>query len=321
MDTNLFDDLVYRTHAVPDRKRIEYHISCPACGHESSPKKPHCSFNEKGFFCFVCGAKGSLQHLATLLGLETGKQVTYYTPARKESETTQKRPFWESCAEDLIRNFESHPGRLPAWNAYKMLPEEVIRQKRLGLGVLPSSRCAHDRLIVPVIDADSRIVGVRGRAIACDCGKWLQAGGTKLEQMPLYNQDSMGLGQVVMIVENPVDALMVSAYTAYTGVATYSVAYWRDGWTEAIRSAKPELVAVAFDNDLPGNGGGHRHGELVKRWFVDHPKATMIPESAGPRLANRLLEIGLPVSLFNWPDGVKDIGQMLSNISLRETVK
>ena len=122
------------------------------------------------------------------------------------------------------------------------------------MGVLPASRCHHERLTVPVIDG-SMIVGIRGRSLGCECGKWLAAGGTTLDMLPLYNCQALGTGQVVWIIENPIDALMVGERTDYIGVATYSVSYWREAWTEALTLARPELVVIAYDNDLVGNGG------------------------------------------------------------------
>jgi hypothetical protein len=299
----LFDQLCQRYNVRPDR-RGECAITCPACGKEPKRGQVHFSFGQDGGFCFVCGFKCGLIHLAKLKGIETREQQ------QPKIEKSYRAPNWMSSAWDYVRRFEQHPQRFELWASYKPLAHSWIQRRRLGVGVLPSSKCPHERLIVPVISGSS-VVGLRGRSMGCDCGKWLQAGGTRLESMPLYP----GLppaDSVVWIVENPVDALMVQAMTPYWGVATYSVAYWRDAWTDQLKAVHPRTVIVAFDNDLPGNGCGHRREQAEREWMVNHPKAMKIPESAGPRLANRLLESGLPAVLFDWKGlNTKDVGGLL----------
>jgi hypothetical protein len=191
----------------------------------------------------------------------------------------------------LLERYENHPRRFEAWQAHKPVSVETIRRKRLGMGVLPASRCKHERLIVPILDG-TMLVGLRGRAIACSCGKWLVAGGTTLEMLPLYNQEALQPGCVVWIVENPVDALLLTERTPYAGVATYSVSYWRQAWTETLQAAQPELMIVAYDNDDPGRKNGIR-------------------------LANTLLAAGLQVTLFDWGQAVykADIGSLLMGVN------
>jgi len=304
--TTLLTELIQKTGAITDRKQQEWHITCPSCGHESSPRDPHCSFSERGYHCFVCGASGSLKALAGLLNLEniTIGHMTYI--AKK----TPKKP---SCghlgvfAERAAKN----PRRAELWAAYKPLSLGTIDRMQLGVGILPYSRCKHERLIVPVYSGPE-LVGLRGRAIDCDCGKWLASAGWSNDLAPLYNSDALSIGQVIWIVENPVDALMLSERTEYAGVATYSVSYWTDAWTKRLQEAQPELVVVAFDNDLPGCGGGLRRDEFIRKW-LENPKHKVVPPASGPKLANKLIEAGLPATLFDWKDAdyKADIGSLL----------
>ena len=304
MSVDLLSELVAKTHAVSDRKRQEFHIACPECGHESSPKSPHFSFSRRGYHCFVCGASGSLNALAGLLSVEvvnTGART--YTATKAAPRAAQ----WLTGA--LAERFAEHPRRNELWQAYKPVSVATLDRQKLGVGVLPYSKCKHDRLIVPVF-AGPQLVGLRGRQIDCDCGKWLASAGWSNELAPLYNSDSLRIGQVVWIVENPVDALMLAERTEYIGVATYSVSYWTEAWTNRLQEAQPELVIVAYDNDLVGCGGANRRAEFEREWLKTHP---VLPPSGGVKVVNRLLEAGLPATLFDWGDAPhkSDIGNLL----------
>lgn len=306
----LLRQLIAKTGAISDRKQKEWHIPCPECGHESTPKDPHFSFSLDGAFCFVCGYKGSLAGLARRLNCHA-EAASPWPVRRPEPRKPDALPAWMMNGEHLVRQYEQHSRRVDLWNSYKRLSRETIERMRLGVGVLPASRCKHERLIVPVF-AGTMLVGLRGRSLSCDCGKWLQSGGTTLERLPLYNEQALEQDGVAWIVENPIDALMISERTPYTGLATYSISYWREAWTETLRAAAPELVVVAFDNDLPGQGGGVNRERMVREWLRTHPK---VPEPRGPKLANTLIKAGLPAVLYDWPAGTPnkfDIGSLLA---------
>ncbi len=201
---SLFEDLQRYTGAQPDRHG-ECHLPCPACKHESSPRNPHCSFSEHGYHCFVCGANYSLPGLAKVLGMG---ERDYSAEVRRPEPKPVKPASWMANPGGLLAKYESHPRRYELWQGYKPLQRSTIERRRLGVGVLPVSRCHHERLIVPIWDG-SMLVGLRGRSLGCDCGKWLAPGGTVLNLLPLFNADSLRRGAVVWIVENPVDALMI----------------------------------------------------------------------------------------------------------------
>lgn len=304
---NIYTALLRHTHAVLGRgdQKEEAHLTCPACGHASSPRSPHCSFSPRGWKCFVCGAGGGLQDLANRVGLQTG---TYIPPIIVEQPVRQlDTPRWMdmSVATRLLHQWEHHPQRLALWKNYKALPDEIIFAKRLGVGKLPaySSKCQGDRLIVPVFDKHGQLVGIRGRYLGCACcnpksDKWLVAKGTTPERMPLYNADALTKGATVCIVENPIDALILSVETPHVGVASYSTSYWQDRWTETLRQACPHLIVVIYDNDLVGNGGSSQRPAMTTAWKATHNNK--VPASRGVKLANHLLQTGLPAVLYNW---------------------
>ena len=304
----LLADLVQRTHAVRGynhrKRQEEWHTACPACGSVSSPKDPHFSFSQRGYHCFVCGTSGSLNALGSLLNVDsvnTGHKTYIATKAHPRPAT------WLTGA--LADRFAQHPHRVESWQAYKPLSLATMDRQKLGVGVLPYSRCPHERLIVPVF-AGPQLVGLRGRSLGCDCGKWLASAGWSNDLAPLYNSDSLRICQVIWIVENPVDALMLSERTEYAGVATYSVSYWTDSWTNRLLEAQPELVVVAFDNDLPGNGGAVNRAEFEREWLKTHQ---VLPPAGGVKVVNRLLEAGLPATLYDWGNAShkSDIGNLL----------
>lgn len=314
MTDDLFTALIRHTKAEKGRTArgiTWYNIQCPACSTESKRNDPHCSFNATFWHCLICGSGGSLTDLARRVDLDAGD---YRPPAPARKEPPARLPSWIAQGPALVDRYHHAPGAYEAWQSYKPIWRQTFDRAHLGVGVLPSSKCPHQRLIVPVLDG-TMVVGLRGRSLGCDCGKWLVAGGTTLEMLPLYNADQVGAGDVVMIVENPVDALMVAERTPYTGVATYSVSYWRDEWTAALQAARPELIVVAYDNDLPGQGGGVQRAEFLRQWFSD-PKHKLAPKPNGVRLANDLIRAGLPARLFDWgrQPNKADIGSLLMSV-------
>ena len=213
------------------------------------------------------------------------------------------------------------------WQEYAPLTPETIAAARLTVGKLPASRCNHQRLIVPIYDGDD-LVGLRGRAISCDCGKWLAPGGTVIDRYPLWSGGhKITRGTAIMIVENPVDALLVTQSTdrSITGIATFSTAYWTETWGSLLREAAPDAVIVAYDNDLPGNGGAGNprlRAEMIRRWRDAHPNIAKLPPSRGIVLANKLAADGLPVRIYEWPDAQigADWRSVLANEQRKDSV-
>ena len=316
-NTALLDSLADHTRAIRDRHPrrgfYEYHIACPECRHVSSPKEPHCSFSERGWKCFSCGASGSLRGLMKLVGLDDAggrKWEPAYIPDDPEPPKLRE---WMLSGESVLKRMESHLFRFALWGQYKPVSVENIKRLRLGVGVLPSSRCKHERLTVPVFD-NGRLVGLRGRALNCDCGKWLSSGGTSPETMPLYGIDDAKPGGVIWICENCIDAALITQQGEFFGVASYSVSYWKDHWTESLLRLSPEYVMIAYDNDLPGNGGGRQREKFIREWKKDpRHENSEPPPAAGIRLWERLRAAGLRADVYDWGYSPykADIGTML----------
>lgn len=309
--TELFNSLIYHLGLQPDR-RGECHVTCPACGKEPKRGQVHFSFNHKGGKCFCCGAGLSLRALAAHYGLQ-GDEHRIARVERPEPVERTGYNILEHEPERLATTYASHPETVARWRAYKPLPEDVIRRHRLGYGRLPrySSRCPHERLIVPLFD-EERVVGFRARSLECDCGRWLSPAGS---QMVLYNRETLrrAAGKLLWIVENPIDALLLELRYPVGAVATLGVTMWHDEWTEWIARCGAKKVVVAYDHDVPGNGGT---AEMRQRWAESHNGR--VPEPGGVRLVNRLLKAGVSAMLFPWPADTPekcDVGDIIGRVA------
>lgn len=318
MTADLFTRLRQYYGAEPDR-RGEVHVACPWCGKEAIGGQTHFSFSKSGgAHCFVCGNGGSLQTLAREIGLDTGDDD--WSPPKREPRPLRprKRYWWQDHPDATLRRIIYLPidERLRLWQKYRpQITRQMVEEHRLGYGKLPpmidyrnggyrpASKCQHDRLLVPLFDFDGQLVGVRGRSIDCDCGKWLSPAGN---QATLYGWQALHSGATVVLCENAIDALLVTELTDAVGVATLSISYWRDEWLEYLVASEPVQVIIAFDNHWPGNGT--RKAE----WLRDH---RVCPMPMGMKRFNDFQRAGLDVRMYPWqaddPVGC-DVGDVLA---------
>ena len=320
-------DVQHYLHLKPDSKGRIY-PKCPYCGKESSNHDVHTILDDKGYKCFVCGKRVSAQTFAKDVGL-IGDEALPELPERPDPPKPEPAK-WLSQGEYWLQQWDTI-GKYLQWNAYKRLKDETIDAYRLGYGKLPqySSRCQHDRLIVPLI-VNGKLVGARARWNGCTCDshktKWLSP---KDSQMVLYNGAMLGDGElmglsaqvwqagaVLWIVENPIDALKMTENGMYA-VATLGVTVWRPDWTRVIKDAQPALVIVCYDHDLAGNGANSaaEYAEMVRLWREKNAGGN-VPIPNGVRLANELNGAGVLTRLYKWPKGTPlkaDIGDLLEN--------
>lgn len=295
---SLFDSLVHRLNA--ERRGNEHHADCPFCGKETKRGQRHFSMNEaKGFYCWVCGASGSLQRLAAHLNMDAGPAPTYQH--RKPQQERQPAP-WQSEAVALVVRYAAHPDNVRMWQAYKPVTEETIKRWRFGFGVLPGT--AHNRLIVPIIH-DGEVVALRGRSIDGQEPKWLSATGSV---MRIWNLNGIQPGATVWIMENYVDAaLFMQAHPEWTALAVGGARSLRDEEVAYIARRRPGQVIVAYDNDLAGQATGPMLERLMSDWrerFHERnpgKKLPPTPKPAGPTVVNQLRDAGVNALLFRWP--------------------
>jgi len=298
-------------NVVPDRKG-EAHIPCPNCGKRSQRGQTHFSFSEKGGHCFVCGYDVSLKELGKRNGIHTTTHKSY---ARFSIEDPV--PNWKEHGQRFLKIFKSHRDLKKHWQNYKPVTNEMISEYDLGFGKLPMSRCNHYRLIIPIFN-NGKIVDFRGRANSCDCIKWLSPKGMKVKDLPLYNYHRIKNKSVVFIVENPIDAILINNMTTFSGVATYSTNFWNESWITMLSSKNPDIVIVAFDNDLGGNGGAKSRRTQIEKWQNDNPSCTNIPQANGPKILKRLKYAGFKSYLYDWKNAEPkmDFGILLKNQTL-----
>lgn len=294
--TTSLDQLVSQLQAEL-RRDGRYHADCPFCGKEAKKGQKHFSFCDDGFTCWVCEAKGGLSKLAQHIGAGTMAE----RPARRAQEPPQPRQ-WQQRPDYYLSRYTGALDRVGLWMAYKPLSIDSILRWKLGVGILPSSRCEKRRLILPVV-MNSQIVAFHGRAYLSDDtdAKWLTAGGSS--KQVLFNGDLLRPGATVVIVENFVDAILAMQAASEVVAVAGGGASWQESWTAQIAASKPKHVLCWLDHDLAGNGSRHHQADLIAEWKQRNPKAQHIPEPSGPKITNQLLEAGVQARLYEWPKG------------------
>lgn len=308
MTVSLYEQLITRLGAEL-RHDGRYHCDCAFCGKEAKKGQKHFSFCEDGYYCWVCGAKGGLKALAAHM------EVRGDAPAApRRAQAPQPPRNWQKRPELWLERFCGALDRVQAWQGYKPLTLDSIARHRLGVGVLPSSRCDKRRLIVPVF-SQGKVVAFHGRAFQADDtdAKWLTSGGSS--KQALFNADSLRPGATVVIVENFVDAVLVMQ--AEPGIVAVSGggASWNDAWTAQIAQSQPRHVLVLLDNDLAGWPNAATYRALREAWEREHPGQAP-PEPRGPKIATALARAGVcTVRGPDWPNGTPpkyDVGSDLA---------
>lgn len=315
--SDLLDTLAHQLGAELRHDR-RYHCDCPFCGKEAKRSQKHFSFVAEGYVCWVCGAQGGLRALAERVGA-TG-DAPRLAPRRAEPAPPRR---WQVAPDRYVQQFCEAPTRLPDWQNYKPLSIDTIARYRLGVGLLPSSRCDVRRLIVPVYHA-GQVVAFHGRAYrdGDDHAKWLTAGGSRKDV--LFNGDALRPDAVVIICENLVDCLLAQeAEPGVVAVAGGGVA-WADAWTAQIAASRPRHVLVWLDNDLAGAPNPETYRAALAEWRatmaqrVAEGKISRVPadpEPRGPQIANALIAAGVRASVYRWPAGTPrkmDLGGVLA---------
>lgn len=292
------------------RRDGRFHADCPFCGKPIKKGQKHFSFCEDGYTCWVCDAKGGLSKLAQHIGA-TGIATGPTKPAQKPVALPK---LWQQAPERWLSRYTGALDRVQRWMAYKPLSLDSILRWKLGVGVLPSSRCQQRRLILPIFD-QGRIVAFHGRAYQVDDtdAKWLTAGGSS--KQVLLNGDLLRAGATVIIVENFIDCLLVMQAAPDVVAVAGGGASWQESWTQQIARSRPKQVLCWLDNDLVGCPNAETYRRLLVEWRAAHPQATHTPEPNGPKIANALLEAGVKASVYQWKPGTPakaDVGWALT---------
>jgi hypothetical protein len=157
-------------------------------------------------------------------------------------------------------------------------------------------------LIYPVVSA-GKVIGFRGRAINCDCPKWLSAAGSKVHLMG----KALKTNRPLFVVESPVDMMLILQEMPQVGAVanTAGANTWRDQWSGLVAACLPEVVIVVYDNDLAGAATGAFRAQLEKEWREKHPKALRPPQSGAEMVARKLRAVPTlrgRVNILRWPE-------------------
>ena len=321
-NSQLFNELCGHYGARPDR-RGEVHVNCPACGKEVKHGQTHFSFSLRGGKCMVCGFQTTLYALRNQVGDHPTVERPI-VPLPRKVVTPLQMTFGEYL--EIYTGSEE----VAKWQEYKPLTERQVKLYCLGYGIIPRSACHHPRLTVPVLDKNGHLLHIRGRHAGCTCEtKWTVSGGWTMDHLEPYNYTATERSHsIILILENPIDAIMVSdpvnripilglitpqlnggaahkvnrylkvdSRYPIAAIATLSVSYWRDSWVDYLTGA--DQVIVLYDNDLPGNGGAKNRDEFIKLWREGNENRP-IPKANGIELANKLLHQHIPATLFDW---------------------
>lgn len=320
--------------------------ACPFCG-KGNDREMHCSYGEifpngdMGFKCFSCGIAQSLPGLYSVMtGQDTKRD---FVAAKLPPSRERQKPYWKSNSDEYLRKFRSAGSLFEAWYDYRRITPDIVKKYCLGLGVLPQSRFKDIRLIVPIMQR-GEVAMFRGRKITGDGAKWTSSGGVSPADIQLPFVGLIKSGDIVFIVENPVDAILVNEFSrdGVSAVAALSTNYWYPHWTSRLKDAKPSLVITAFDNDVAGEGASVDRVVAVAReriakihdltgerieikgirtsgrgwrvsWVSGDKHGTLpIQAPAGVLRRNELLRAGISVASMPWSDeGDKcDIGEL-----------
>ena len=325
--TDLLPDIIYKTQA--KRHGNNYLADCVFCGKEYKHGQTHFVFNHKGYKCFICSASGGLVALARHLGIipekgsnsNVGKLFNFPVVRSIAHKPVQQQaaPAWLLHPDRAQGALIAHPGRIALWQKYKPISGEAIAKYGLGCGVLPATACRHARLTYPVYQ-DKKIIALRGRAIDCDCPKWLSSAGSKAA---LFTTEQLYPGCDIIICENPIDAILAAQYTNWhiVGAASTSGAgTFRDEWVDRIANIEPASIIVWLDNDGAGCANKEAYVkykqefiETFRKKFPDR-QIPQIPTPNGIKIASMLRAKGAPVKVYQWPVGTPykyDIGQLI----------
>lgn len=301
----IFDDLLCHFGVQPDRSG-EAHADCPFCGKPAKRGQRHFSFSAKGYKCWVCGESGGLGKLVKYLGRDGGLAENSLILPRQQNSSRQPKPnrppSWSTNVElaaRLVSEYTTHSHRYEYWQAYKPLSIETINRWNLGYGKLPGQTTS--RLILPIYQ-NGKVNHLRGRLPANDSrdlSKWIAAKGSPAV---LFNVDGIYPNCVVVIVENPIDAiLLMQNYPDIVAVAPSNGAgTWKKDWTQSILECKPLVVIVVYDNDLAGQPNQETLKSLRQSWHEAHP-GKKLPQPNGPKLVRQLNKVGVPATLWQWP--------------------
>lgn len=266
----------------PDQ-RMEYHALCP---YHADRHFGSFSFSERGYYCFACGAKGSLRALGQDL---TGASCFQGIPGSPAPETRPKKLLedFDYLASYLALSDRAQDYLFKRGFLQRTIEMFLLREGRVNNPfTLPDGRvldgCTRPRITYPWLTSGHGITGVKGRTYwdGCPHAKWLTL---KDSQTALFGSERLGeaTGRTVIVTESPFAVMLVhqDEPDLICVAGTSGCGCFLPEWVDQIKQAHPSHLVFWFDNDPPGAKAAYQHALL----FQDTP---------------------IPVSLFQWPSGL-----------------
>lgn len=226
-------------------------------------------------FCFSCGYRGRLEHLVSdLLGLSSLEEARSYLRSEEVSVDSVVRRVKTKKVRRLRQIVdEVDPAE---YLSYDEVSVEMASSKGLSTDTCRQFgiRSRGDVWILPIHE-EGILVGWQEKSPQGVYNR--PTGVQKAKTLFGYEQD---LGDVVVVVESPLDAALCSQ-CGHPSVATFGASVS----DRQVRLLMDHYPVLAFDNDTAGI------------------RAT---ESVGRRLA----AVGVPYRIVDYPDDIKDFGDL-----------
>lgn len=261
----------------------EWDCLCPY--HEDTSPSFRVNVRKGVWFCHTCHVGGTLNKLATDLGLPSNIMLTESSDdIARISDPPEPRP------ESYLKQFTPSPQGM-GWAYWRSrgFTGRSIRAYDLG----------HDRLTgcvtYPMRDTEGGILGVVQRRIDGGKPKYKYPFGVDASKYLFGFHERPSYVHEVFIVEGALDAMLLWQ-SGYYAVAIYG-SYPHQEQADLLAKLDAERYVIALDNDAAGKKGAR---EL---WNLD-------PFG------------GAEVCAMDWPEDVNDFGQVVGDtISLRDPIK
>ena len=230
----------------------QFNISCPF----HVDQLPSCSINVTlgKWICFAGCGQGSL---VTFLSKVTGQSITSIQQNVANNAVEFNFYFFEDefpLTEKLEEvEYPSKRGVVPEWIFDRGFSRKTLKAWDCGMN-------EYGDLIIPVYDAESRLVGWMERRINAT-PKYLYSKGLKKSHI-LFGEPKIKSVQTICITEGALDTMWLTQH-GYTSVALLGASFSYEQ-QDRLKALKPEEIVLCLDNDEAGKRAMSRINTCMK---------------------------------------------------------